>query len=389
MRRSLVFFGAILGIVLTTVPVMSATGPGPMGMTAEQQLGMSLYCDRNLSINRNQSCASCHLPAAGFDDPDSNLPVSQGSILSKFGGRNAPSAAYAAFAPAFSMNADGLWEGGQFWDGRVNNLAEQAAGPPLNPVEMAMPDKKSVVKRLAENQNYVTAFRTLYGINLKNPAQTDAAYAKMAKAIGEFERSRRFNRFNSRLDFFLAGQATPTNQEQRGWDLFIGKAKCSLCHLIDMNPDGTPPLLTDFTYDNLGLPYNPKIAALQGVPSLPPDLGLGARILGEDGKFKVMSLRNIAVTAPYGHNGYFKTLRDIVHFYNTRDVLAECSSVPQPIPGQNCWPVPEVPLNVNTSELGNLGLSPGEEDDLVAFLKTFTDQQGNSPFGIVPVPPMP
>ncbi len=387
-RKWTVAPGIALLLILAMASSAAAAGPAPP-FTSEQVLGWALYFDKNLSINRNQSCASCHTPAVGFDDPDSNLPVSRGSILTKFGGRNAPSSAYAAFAPAFSINADGLWEGGQFWDGRVNNLAEQAAGPPTNPVEMALKDHKAVVRRLAENPAYVIAFRALYRINLFNPATVEAAYTKMAKAIGEFERTRRFNRFNSRLDFFLAGQAVPTAQEQRGWDLFVGKAQCALCHIIDVSPEGIPPLLTDFTYDNLGIPVNPQIAALQGVPSLPPDLGLGARIPGEDGKFKVMPLRNIAVTAPYGHNGYFKTLKDIVHFYNTRDVLPDCATTPDPVEGRNCWNAPEVATNMNTSELGNLGLTAEEEDDLVAFMQTFTDRQGPSPFGVVPVPPMP
>jgi cytochrome c peroxidase len=177
-----------------------------------------------------------------------------------------------------------------------------------------------------------------------------------------------------------------------------------------------PPLLTDFSYDNLGIPVNPEIAALAGRHSI--DYGLGARpeitalsgsseqpedlpeygdapfgtkkvLVSEAGKFKVMSLRNIGLTAPYGHNGYFKTLQDIVHFYNTRDVLGDCAVNPNPIPGTNCWPAPEVAENVNVDELGNLGLTSGEEDDLVAFLKTFSDGVGRSPFGAVPVPPMP
>jgi cytochrome c peroxidase len=121
-------------------------------------------------------------------------------------------------------------------------------------------------------------------------------------------------------------------------------------------------LFTDFSYDNIGIPKNPVIDRLRR-EALAPDLGLGVTVndQGLNGAFKVMTLRNIAKTAPYGHNGYFNTLKEIVHFYNTRDV---------PEAG---WPAPEVPENVNNAELGNLGLTSAEEDDIVAFLKTLSD----------------
>ena len=176
--------------------------------------------------------------------------------------------------------------------------------------------------------------------------------------------------------------------------LFNGKAKCALCHPSSpqMAADGIgimPPLFTDYTYDNLGIPANPRIAELHGVP-VPVDYGLGGRTdiaaidpvtlangdvvsAAQAGKFKVMSLRNIAATPPYGHNGFFTTLRDMVHFYNTRDALADCATLPAPEVGVNCWPAPEVPLNVNENELGDLHLTAAQEDDLVAFLETLTD----------------
>lgn len=392
------------------------------------ELGAALYFDEDLSINRNQACASCHLPSVGFDDPDSELPVSQGSFLDRFGGRNAPSAAYAAFAPKFHWNEDeGLFFGGQFWDGRKDNLALQAEGPPVNPVEMAMPGKADVLRRMAEKPRYLQAFKSLFGINLSDSAIYDdpnfveAAYAQMAVAIGEFERTRPFNKFNSRFDYYLAGRGVLTPKERRGLELYNGKAQCALCHPLDpattATGDAVPPLMTDFSYDNLGIPTNPEIAALAG--RQPIDYGLGTRteitelsggfetpldmpkyaddalettavLQSEAGKFKVMTLRNIAKTAPYGHNGYFKTLRSIVHFYNTRDVLGDCGATVNPVPGTNCWPLPEVAINVNDAELGDLGLTPAEEDDLVAFLKTLSDQGVRpSPFGPVPVPPMP
>jgi cytochrome c peroxidase len=123
-------------------------------------------------------------------------------------------------------------------------------------------------------------------------------------------------------------------------------------------------MFTDFTYDNLGVPKNTEFP----LETAPDDLGLGPIVgdANEDGKFKVMTLRNIGLTAPYAHNGLFKRLKDIVHFYNTRDV-------PGALPRGMDWPPPEVPATINTTELGNLGLSDDDEDALVEFMKTLDD----------------
>ncbi len=403
----------IAGFFLLNSPFNAVAGSSP-----EQALGEQLYFDLTLSTNDNQACASCHTPAAAFADPRNttdpvNSPVSPGSTNGDFGTRNAPSAAYARFSPSFHWDGDeGLYEGGQFWDGRDNNLAGQASRPPLNPVEMALPDKEAVINKLLLNPDYVTAFWNVYGIDLNEASTTHAGvlavYDRMAQAIGEFEKTLAFSEFSSRFDYWLAGRYEMTSQEEKGMKLFNGKAKCNLCHLSNAHsaPDGNgiiPPLFTDFTYDNLGIPVNPRIAELHGAP-LPVDYGLGGRAdiaaidpavsgngdvvsAGQAGKFKVMTLRNIAATAPYGHNGFFATLEEIVHFYNTRDALADCAAHPAPDVGVNCWPAPEVALNVNADELGNLRLTENQEADLVAFLKTLTDGYGE-PLDII-LPPAP
>ena len=393
--------------------------------TPEQQLGRRLYFDQNLSQNFNQSCASCHLPIAGFADPDRNLPVSEGSVAGLFGGRNAPSSAYAAFSPFFHWDAASeLYVGGQFWDGRANTLAEQAAGPPTNPVEMALPDKWSVVDRLRTSSpndpvhpgpNYVAKFKVVYNLDLNaipayDPAQPVPPgvleiYDRMAKAIGEFEKTEKLTAFSSKFDYFQAGLAVLTDLETRGLGVFQGKGKCNACHVATGTPapDGAstiPALFTDFTYDNIGVPVNKN---LPGGPQ-PVDLGLGGRadIAAKDpqglqtGKFKVMSLRNIAKTAPYSHNGVFLTLRQIVHFYGSRDILPACD----PTLGNNdpgfattCWPAPEVTQNLNTTELGSINFTAAQERALVAFLKTLTDgygaKNGLPPLPRPPLPPMP
>ena len=201
----------------------------------EQQLGQMLYLDTNLSLHRNQSCNSCHdiqpvrlkgrsaaPPAAGFVDPDNvrdGSAVSKGSIAGVSGTLNAPSVGYARFSPPFHWDErEGLYIGGQFWNGRAATLAEQAMGPPLNPREMAMPSQWAVVSRLRENPVYVAQFRTLYDIDLEAipanatasaeltpPPGVEEAFARMAQAIAAFEKVRFFYSFTSKYDFVMAG----------------------------------------------------------------------------------------------------------------------------------------------------------------------------------------
>ncbi|AWF80197.1 methylamine utilization protein MauG [Microbulbifer sp. A4B17] len=378
----------LTGETATTSETMPATLP-PLQDTSlpdRVQLGFLLYNDLNISARRNTGCVTCHAHSAGFADPRSaadpvSMPVSPGSEPGKFGTRNAQTAAYATFSPPFHWDEQNkTYVGGQFWDGRANSLKDQAIGPPLNPQEMAMPSKEAVLARLAENPVYLEAFRRLYGVDLKWP-QVEMVYPKFGAAIGSFEPTDEFAEFNSKYDYYVAGKIDLTPQEQLGLQLFNGKAKCSNCHSSKPPANYPHALFTDFTYDNLGLPVNPRIAGLHGVDSLPIDRGLGGRPEiaakhpdgSQDGKFKVPTLRNIEITPPYGHNGVFATLEQIVHFYNTRDTLGEVPDATDPGFGITGWPKPEVPENVNRVELGNLGLTDEEEAAVVAFMKTLTD----------------
>ncbi len=387
-------------------------------LTAQQKLGMKLYQDVNLSLKRNQSCESCHTlarlkvpeetpsgvvrmkkqPAPSFVDPASvqqGAAVSNGSVARMFGSLNAPSAAYAAFSPAFHWDGE-LFIGGQFWNGRASDLVAQAKGPFLNPAEMAMPSEWSVVERLKEDKRYQQLFKSVYQIDLKSIQQGEAAveiaYQAIAEAIAAFEMSPMFRRFDSKFDFEAVGMTRYTLSEQRGADLFDGAAMCGECHVTDgIDGEGTPALLTDFSYDNLGVPANPLIPGnpsadpgLLGNPNLEAVRGEPSAIDEVEGRHKVMSLRNIALTPPYMHNGGFQTLEEVVHFYNTRDVLARCENpadATNPGFGITCWPEGEFHHSRNVDELGNLGLTEQDEMDIVAYLKTFTDnypQWGNS-----------
>lgn len=361
-----------------------------------ERLGNFIYKDKNLSANRNQSCMTCHHPSAGFADPDSlrnpiEFPVSEGSVAGLFGGRNAPTSAYAGFSPVFGWDDTlGGYVGGMFWDGRATGerlgdpLAEQALGPFLNPVEMAMSMEK-VVTAVATSK-YVDLFKRVFPET--DFTDTEGTYDNIGRAIAAFERSMTVTRFNSKFDEFWTEcrnqgidvssidmttdlttlpEGILTAGQLKGLALFNDPAKgnCAACHFttnyVDTQGNVYPPLFTDFTYDNLGIPTNLTLYNLTG--GVPPDLGLGGRedIMdpAEYGKFKVPTLRNVAKSAPYGHNGYFPTMEEIVNFYNTRDVAD--------------WELPEVPSNVNI-EIGNLGLTRQEEWQIVAFMRTLTDQ---------------
>lgn len=347
--------------------VLAAVGPAGASPTAAS-LGEKLYFDAGLSEPPGQSCAGCHLPGAGFADPDRELPVSRGVHPDRFGDRNTPTAAYALYSPAFHFDEkEGHYVGGQFWDGRAATLEEQAKGPFVNPVEMANPDPASVVEK-ARRAPYAGEFDAVFGEGAL--LEDESAYERIVAAIAAFERTEQFHRFTSKYDYYLAGKVSMTEQELRGLKLFEAedKGNCAACHPSQRGDKGQPPLFTDFTYDNLGVPrnaanpfyaqsrlYNPK-----GRDFIDVGLAKTTKRAEDRGKFKVSTLRNIAITPPYMHNGVLKTLRDVVDFYNTRDTRTD-------------WGPPEVPENVNTEELGNLGLTNDEVDAIVTFMETLTD----------------
>jgi cytochrome c peroxidase len=353
-----------LAVVVLIITSRIQADPSP----SLASLGEKLFFDTELSEPAGQSCASCHLPGAGFADPDRELPVSRGVHPDRFGERNTPTAAYALYSPSFHFDRqEGLYVGGQFWDGRAATLEEQAKDPFLNPVEMANPDAAAVVAKVRRSA-YADEFDKLFGAGSLD--EVEAAFEHIASAIAAFERSEPFRPFTSKYDYFLAGKVELSPQERLGLELFDAedKGNCAACHPSQPDDQGRPPLFTDFTYDNLGVPRNPASPFYsqssrfnpQGAQAL--DLGL-AGTTGRDqdkGKFKVSTLRNIALTPPYMHNGIFQTLRQVVDFYNTRDTRRD-------------WGPPEVRENVNTEELGNLGLTNEEVDAILAFMLTLTD----------------
>jgi cytochrome c peroxidase len=400
-----------------------APTPEAPGLTDIEKLGKSIFFDEKLSINQNQSCASCHGPEVGWTGPISGInehgAVYEGSIAGRFGDRKPPSAAYATLSPIFLQDKQGLFIGGNFWDGRAtgeklgNPAADQAQGPFLNPVEQALPDSACVVYRVCDAAGYPVSFEVVWGdgscsiswpgdidtlcetegstvpLDPQDRAQVDTNYDDIALSIAAYEDSPEVNAFTSKHDLTFAGAAKLTKQEQRGFALFRGKGQCRRCH----TSNGKQALFTDFTFDNLGVPQNPENPALVANPDF-VDPGLGGFLMNagydedvyeaEWGKQKVPTLRNVdlrpdaAFVKAYAHNGYFKTLEGIVHFYNTRDVKDVCPGAYTEAEAlaADCWPPPEVAENVNSDELGDLGLTPEEEAAIVAFLKTLSDGYG-------------
>lgn len=325
-------------------------------------LGKLIFNDTNLSNPIGQACASCHSPETGFSDPNHNI-VSEGSVANTFGNRNSPNLAYNVFSPNRYYNTiDETFVGGLFYDGRSPNLQEQFIHPLLNPTEMNNASVAQVVTKIKQAV-YYPKIVSIYG----NSSFDDDILFYVADALMQFETSDQVNPFNSKYDYYLQGRATLSLQEQKGFVLFEGKAKCALCHVTDPDPIQKKVLFTDFTYDNLGIPKNPnnpyytQSSNLLGINYV--DFGIGAIVSNpsHNGKFKVPSLRNVAVSGPYFHNGSITTLEKVVRFYNKRDLnTGEFASA-------------EVPQNVNVEELGNLSMTNDEEQDLVAFLKTLTD----------------
>lgn len=334
----------------------------PVALNEKEALGKQLFFDESLSEPAGQSCATCHTQEMGFADRYARI-TSEGAVKGLFSNRNSMSSAYTCFVPPLYYDEEEeTFVGGLFWDGRVNTLEEQAAQPFVNPLEMGNTDRAMVVRKVQQAAYYPELIR------IYRPAEAiDSIFHCITDALATYERSVEMNPFTSKYDAWKAGKCKLTKQEKKGLKLFKDKGLCAECHVLEKDERAGRVLFTDHTYDNLGIPSNPEnpfftVPAPHNTCGRDTfDLGLGAFLhdSAHYGKFRVPTLRNIALTAPYGHNGYFKTLKEIVHFYNVRDVES--------------FPPAEYPSTVNTDELGNLGLTPEEEDAIVAFMETLTD----------------
>jgi cytochrome c peroxidase len=373
---------AMLGFVAACAqPVPTATPASPA------TLGKLAFADPSLSEPAGQACADCHAARYSFRDPEADHSTSMGVIAGRFGSRNSPSAMYAAQVPPLHFDpVEHQLAGGLFWDGRADTLEDQASGPLMNPLEMNNPDKASVVEKL-RFADYADAFRATFGDDALD--DVDTAYGHLTTALAAYERTPQFSPFSAKYDRYLVGTVALTASEKRGLDIFEDPARgnCASCHPSRPSADGAPPMFTNFGYANLGVPryannlffvqpatFNPDGAAYR-------DLGLGRTTADatNDGKFRTPTLRNIARTAPYGHNGYFNNLRYFIDFLNTRDIgsgsVGTCSRSAAAPNAKCAWPAPELAATLD-HHVGNLRLSEQDVDDLVAFLGTLTDSAG-------------
>ncbi len=368
-------------------------GDEPPMFSTREALGESLFFDTSLSLNRTQACATCHNPDHGFidsrpDDTGRIGAVSLGDDGFSLGDRNAPTASYAAFIPTFGEGTQERFNsdqpdyegflGGLFLDGREPDLAGQASGPPVNPIEMGMPDRASVVARIQENSDYVESFEELYGSDVFD--DVDTAYTAMTVSIAAYERTELFAPFDSKYDRSLRGEYVydPLSKAALGRSLFFSAefTNCATCH--QLRPNGNrQETFTSYEYHNIGVPSNDEVRMINGTPPDVVDEGLLSNPAVSDpaerGKFKVPTLRNVAVTEPYMHNGVFRDLRTAVEFYDK--FLVGSENLINPETGEP-WRDPEVPETVSLTELEDgRNLIDDEIEAMVCFLRTLTDQR--------------
>ncbi|MEN8679657.1 MAG: cytochrome c peroxidase [Akkermansiaceae bacterium] len=311
-------------------------------------LGKQIFLDTALSNPPGQGCISCHSPKAAFADP---RRVSPGAMKGRMGRRNAPSLMYAALIPpqrledTYDENGEleYIVEGGLFLDGRAHDLLDQVRHPFFDKNEMNIADEEELAGKLRK-RDYGKEFE---GLGDKEVNE------KAFEALVAFLREPLFRPFNARIDEYWAGNKEALSlSERRGLDVFQTSGGCATCHLTGV-ASWPKPLLTDSGFDNLGAPAIGKID---------PGLGGITGKTGELGQFKVPSLRNVALTAPYLHNGSIQTLKEVMEFYNKRDLEPER------------WGVTNYPGTVNHEDMGNLELTDQEVDDLVALMDAFTDR---------------
>ncbi|MEJ2721854.1 MAG: cytochrome c peroxidase, partial [bacterium] len=316
---------SIVTTAVLTLFLFAATIAAAQALTPMEQLGKAIYFDK-ISSPGSMGCFTCHAPSVGFTGPIGGInkhgAVYRGAVPQRFGNRKPPSSAYATFSPIFGYDdVDGLFIGGNFWDGRAtgerlgNPAADQALGPFLNPVEQNNPSKQVVLEAIAASK-YAGLWEAVWGepISWDTPGDIDMNYDRVGLSVAAFEASREVNQFSSKFDMFWqnandAGMDVTDinmmnwmsytglgfdNDELRGLALFNDEDKgmCALCHVLEpYDYGGTtwPPLFTDFSFDNLGVPKNPrnpfykmdKVYLDDGSPINPlgdawVDLGLGA-----------------------------------------------------------------------------------------------------------------
>ncbi|MGK8208343.1 cytochrome-c peroxidase [Burkholderia cenocepacia] len=328
-----------LGVALALGFCASHAGAAPAGAAGPGEaaaLGKLMFFDPSLSASGRMSCATCHSPAHAYGPPNGLAAQLGGVDLKRQGARAVPSLRYvlnrtpiwshaqAASAAERLTETDNAPVGGFGWDGRFNRLRDQAAFPLLNPDEMANPNPAAVVAKLRAAP-YAARFRAVFGAHaLDDPKQ---AFANAALAIERFElEDPDLHPYTSKFDYYLDGKVELSAQEMRGKRLFDDPARgnCASCHIDQPGVNGAHPLLTDFTFEALGVPRNRELRANANPAYY--DLGLCGPVRTDQsadrancGLFKTPSLRNTATRRVFFHNGRFHALKDVLRFYVRRD----------------------------------------------------------------------
>jgi cytochrome c peroxidase len=440
--------------------------PNIVSLTPVEQLGKFMLYDSTLSNPKGYACASCHIPETGFTGPSSEINAlgcdTPGVVPGRVGNRKPYTYNYAAFSPEgpFFDNMAGVYIGGQFWDGRASDPAAQAQGPPVNPNEMNNTPATSpsdptftfaplLVEKLAKRP-YTPLFKQVYGKHAFKFYTPGQIYELFSEAVAAYEASPEINQFSSRYDASKYGvptmnKYTLTASEERGRLLYFGQAQCFQCHSAAnfstvTETSAGKDTFTMYCYGNIGTPKNPFNPFYEltdpSNPGFNPlgfayvDFGLGDFLYpqmglpianmgtGSNGQGDFLAINGLMLTPTtrncdkrpspdfvkdYMHNGFFKSLKQVVHFYNTRNLTTVPGEVinftlPNPyanLQGTPLWPTPEVPSPVTLTnptgalplpsgvtppagtngfgQIGNLGLTSSQEDDVVAFLATLTD----------------
>jgi Cytochrome c peroxidase len=392
-------------------------------LSAMAQLGKSLFFDPSLSASGRQSCASCHSPSYGYNPPNTLTVQPGGPDLKKIGYRPPPSLAYLYRQPPFSIGPDTadvdvpvnlnalaasvrndpraqksagpaptsvvamVPQGGLFWDGRADSLQRQAYLPMLNPVEMANASVADVARKLAHNR-YRRSFAQLFGAAILD--EPDQLVSEAMFAIGRYEiEDPSFHPFTSKYDASLQGRARLTTAELRGLQVFNDpkKGNCAGCHLSRVGRDGLPPLFTDTQYESLGVPRNPKLPINKNPQFF--DLGLCgplrkdlARQTQYCGMFLTPTLRNVDRRSVFFHNGVYRSLKQVLDFYNLRSVAPDkiyprhANSKPElyndlPVAYRGNVDTTDAPFNRHVGDPP--AMTNQDIQDIIAFLHTLDD----------------
>lgn len=380
---------AVLVEKIAAEPKASATEGVELSAVQLEAFGQQLFFDTSLSRYGNQACASCHDPGRAFSDarPVSiHAGASLGSDDISFGHRNAPALTYAVNSPAFTTeDIEGLDEdaseldairGGFFWDGREPTLEAQVVTPFINPREMGLSDHEELGQRVLENPLY-----TEYVAGISSPSD---ALHPIASALASFLRSDALNSFDSRYDRYLRGEVEATRQEVVGMGLFFspGFTSCAKCHQSSDRDYAPNELFTNFRYENIGTPRHQTLLTDSGMGAEYIDKGLADNPLLANtalsdrvvGRVKVPSLRNVAVTGPYMHNGVFDELSTVMLFYNHYNESGFAGQI-NPETGAP-WQAASNPDEIVVDKLrSGFPLSPMQLEAMTAFLRMLTDQR--------------